>query len=130
MNWLKRFMTGRYGGDQLSMALLILSILLTFAAQLLRFPLLSIIGYILLIIASYRMLSKNTRRRSMENYKFSILISPVYSWFRKQIRHLSELRTYRFYKCPDCKAKLRLPRGKGKVIITCPKCRKEFQAKS
>lgn len=130
MNWLKRFMLGRYGGDQLSMALLILAVLLTLIAQLARLPLLTMVGYIPLGIGVFRMLSRNTQKRSMENYKFSMLISPVYSWFKKTQNRTIESKTHRFFKCPNCKAELRLPKGKGKIIVTCPKCKTEFKAKS
>ena len=130
MNWLRRFMAGRYGADQLSMALLIFSVLLTVIAQLARLPLLTYIGYLPLIACIYRMLSRNINMRRMENYKFSMLISPVYSWFRKMRMHMAERKTHRFYTCPGCKAHLRIPRGKGTIIVTCPKCRTEFKAKS
>ncbi len=130
MNWLKRFMLGRYGGDQLSMALLMLSVLLTLIAQLARLPLLSFIGYAPLGICVFRMLSRNTRKRSMENYKFSMLVSPVYAWVKKIQRRVIESKTHSFLKCPKCKAKLRFPKGKGKIIVSCPKCKSEFGAKS
>ena len=130
MNWLKRFMVGRYGGDQLSIALLILSALLTLVAQLAGLPVLTIIGYIPLGFCIFRMLSKNVRKRSMENYKFSILISPVYSWFNKSRRRIAESKTHKFLKCPDCKAELRIPKGKGTIVVTCPKCKNEFKSKS
>ncbi|MGI6668824.1 MAG: hypothetical protein ACOX4M_05245 [Acetivibrionales bacterium] len=130
MNWLRRFMAGRYGADQLSMALLILSILFTVIARIARLPLLVFIGYLPLIACVYRMLSRDINRRRMENYKFSMLISPVYSWFRKMRMRMAERKTHKFFTCPGCKAHLRLPRGKGKIIVTCPKCRTEFKAKT
>lgn len=130
MNWLTKFMTGRYGGDKLSTGLLIFSILLTLIAKLTNLPLLAFIGYVPLGISIFRMLSKNIQKRSMENYKFSMLISPFYTWLKKSQRRLSESKTHMFLKCPKCKAELRLPKGKGKMIITCPKCKTEFGAKS
>lgn len=126
MNWLKKFLIGRYGGDQLSMVLLILSMLLTLTGQLTKIPLLSFIGYVPLGISIFRMFSKNTSKRSMENYKFAILISPVYSWFKKTQKYAKDVKTHRYFKCPNCKLKLRLPKGKGKIIITCPKCKTKF----
>lgn len=123
-------MAGRYGADQLSMALIIFSVLLTVIAQAARLPLLTYIGYLPLLACIYRMLSRNINRRRMENYKFSMLISPLYSWFRKMRMRITEGKTHRFYTCPKCKAHLRLPRGKGKIIVTCPKCKTEFRAKS
>jgi len=130
MNWLKRFMAGRYGADQLSLALLILSIVLTLIAQIARVPLLAAISYIPLALCIFRMLSRNVNKRSMENYKFSMLISPLYARFNKLRRRFSESKTKRFLKCPQCKAELRLPKGKGTIIVTCPKCRNEFRAKT
>ena len=130
MNWLKRFMAGRYGADQLSLALLILSIVLTLIAQIARVPLLAAISYIPLALCIFRMLSRNVNRRSMKNYKFSMLISPLYARFIKLRRRFSESKTKRFLKCPQCKAELRLPKGKGTIIVTCPKCRNEFRAKT
>lgn len=130
MNWLKKFMYGRYGADQLSMALLIFSVLLTAIARFARVPLLAVISYIPLGFCIYRMLSKNINKRSLENYKFSMMISPVYAWFVKLRRRLAESKTHRFMKCPKCKAQLRVPKGKGKIVVTCPKCRNEFKAKT
>lgn len=130
MNWLRRFMTGRYGGDQLSIVLLICAALLTLLAKLTSLPWLTLIGYLPLGIASFRILSRNISKRSMENYKFAILISPVYSWFKKTQSRLKDAKTHRFFTCPNCKQSLRLPKGKGKIIITCPKCKTEFKGKT
>ena len=130
MNWLKKFMSGRYGTDQLSLALLILSIVLSIIVRFTGIPLLAIIVYIPLGLCIFRMLSKNTKKRSMENYKFHMLISPAYSWLKKVQRKITESKTYRFFKCPACKAELRLPKGKGSIVITCPKCKHEFKAKT
>ncbi len=130
MNWLKKIMVGRYGGDQLSMVLIILSLILTFAGQLSKIPLISLLAYIPLGISIYRMFSKDLAKRRMENYKFAMLISPVYSWFEKTKKHLKDKKTHRYYKCPNCKSTLRLPKGKGKIIITCPKCDTKFEKRT
>ena len=130
MNWLKKFMIGRYGGDQLSMVLPILSLLLTFIGQISKIPLISLLGYVPLVISVFRMLSKNTSKRSMENYKFAMFISPVYSWCKKTENRLKDRKTHRYYKCVNCKSRLRLPKGKGKIIITCPKCKTKFEKRT
>lgn len=130
MNWLRKFMAGRYGADQLSLALLVLSIILTLIAQIARLPLLAVISYVPLTLCVFRILSRNINKRSMENYKFYMLISPVYARFNKIRRRLAESKTKRFLKCPRCKAELRLPKGKGTIIVTCPKCRNEFKTKT
>jgi hypothetical protein len=130
MNWLRRIMMGRYGGDQLSMALLILSILLTLAAQLTRTPVLILISYIPLGIGLFRMFSRNISKRSLENYKFVMLMSPLYSWFKKKQNRFKDAKTHKYYRCPKCRVQLRVPKGKGKIVITCPKCKTKFRAKT
>ncbi len=123
-------MTGRYGADQLSLALLVMAVVLSITVRIIGIPYLSLIVYIPLGLCIFRMLSKNIKRRSMENYKFYMLTSRVRRWFGKIQRRMAESKTHRFFKCPDCKAELRLPKGKGKIVITCPKCRHEFMRKT
>ena len=130
MNWFRRFMTGRYGADQLSLALLVMAVVLSITVRIIGIPYLSLIVYIPLGLCIFRMLSKNIKRRSMENYKFYMLTSRVRRWFGKIQRRMAESKTHRVFKCPDCKAELRLPKGKGKIVITCPKCRHEFMRKT
>lgn len=130
MNWLRRFMMGRYGGDQLSMGLVIFSILLTFIGELTHLQLLGFIGYIPLGISIFRVFSRDVQRRRTENYKFTMLISPIYSWFKKKQSHVKDRKTHAYFICPNCKRKLRLPKGKGKIIITCPICKTEFKQRT
>lgn len=130
MDWLKKILAGRYGSDQLSMALLILSVLLTLTSRLTRTMPLAFIAYIPLGICFFRMFSKNISKRSMENYKFAIFMSPVYSWLKRTQKRFKELKTHRRFKCPKCKSKLRVPKGKGKIIITCPNCSTKFNKRT
>ena len=130
MNWLRRFMMGRYVVDQLSMALLILSFLLTAIAELTRLPILVFIAYVPLVISIFRILSRNMVKRRLENYKFVMAMGPVYSWFRRLQRRVKDSKTHRYFKCPNCKASLRVPKGKGKIIVICPRCRTEFSRKT
>ena len=121
MDWLKRFMLGRNGGDQLSVALLVFSIILNTAGGLSGINALAILSYIPMGLGIYRIMSKDLSKRRMENYRFSMLISPIYSWFS---------RTHRYYICPGCKTKLRVPKGKGNIVITCPKCKTELRKRT
>lgn len=130
MNWLNKFMAGRYGSDQLSIALLILAAIITSIGSLTKISLLAYLSYIPLGLCFYRMLSKNETKRRMENYKFSILMSPIYSWSKKKLNIVKDSKTHRYFKCPYCKAQLRLPKGKGKIKISCPVCKKEFVKKT
>lgn len=130
MNWLRNFMAGRYGGDQLSMALLVLSIIITIAARLLGWPILGLLSYLPIGLALYRMFSKDISKRSMENYKFCVLLSPLYKWLQKIKNRTNDGKTHKYYKCPTCAIQLRVPKGKGKIIITCPKCKTQFTKKT
>jgi predicted RNA-binding Zn-ribbon protein involved in translation (DUF1610 family) len=123
-------MMGRYGGDQLSMALLILSVVLTLIGDFARIPLLALIGYIPLGIGIFRILSRNINKRRMENYKFMTLMSPVYSRFKEVQYWAKESKTHRRFKCPNCGTKLWVPKGKGKIIVTCPKCKTDFKKRT
>lgn len=130
MNWFRKFMIGRYGVDQLNMALLILSVLVTLTASFIRQPIVSYIGYIPVVICVMRMLSRNVQRRHMENYKFIMLINPIYSWYKKVQNKAKDSKTYVHFKCPSCWQGLKVPRGKGRITITCPKCRKQFKERT
>lgn len=130
MNFLRRFMMGRYGGDQLSIALLIFSILLSLIGELTRLQTLVYVGYIPLFVSIFRMLSKDISKRRMENYKFAMLMSPVYSWIKKKQNRVIDSKTHRYFKCPNCRTNLRVPKGKGKIIITCPKCKTELRKRT
>jgi len=130
MNWLRRFMIGRYGGDQLSIALIILSVLLTLAGELASLPILIFMSYFPLLACVFRMLSRNIEKRRKENYKFTMLINPVYSWLKKKTKHVKDAKTHRYFKCPNCKTELRVPKGKGRIRITCPKCKTEFKERT
>lgn len=130
MDWLKRFMYGRYGGDQLSICLLVLSLILTIIGRVSGIAILSIISYIPVAIAVYRIFSKDIKKRSMENYKFAILISPVYSKFKRFQGRIQDSKTHKYFKCKKCKTTLRVPKGKGKILITCPKCKEQYTKKT
>ena len=130
MNLFRKIMKDRYGGDQLSIVLLAISILLTILGSLTRLSFIIIISYIPLIFSIYRMFSKDISRRRMENYKFSILISPLYSKYKKLQRRFKERKIYKYLKCINCQTELRLPKGKGKIKITCPKCKEKFEGRT
>lgn len=126
MERLRKFMYGRNGGDQLSNALLVLSIILTFAGSLLKLQWISTIGFIPLGISLFRVFSKDISKRRMENYKFAMLLSPFYSKLKNTEKRLKDSKTHKYYKCPNCKQQLRVPKGKGKIVVTCTKCKTKF----
>ena len=113
-------MMGRYGSDKLKMALLIASVAVSLLAAILPWVqvVLLVISYGLMFWAIYRMLSRNTYKRYQENRKFLQLF--------ERIRD----REHRYYDCPRCRQQVRVPRGKGKISITCPKCKEKFIKKT
>lgn len=144
MNWLMRFlawnnkvMAGRHGGDQFSLALLVLyGIILLFSA-ILKFQVLYLLAIAVLVWCIWRMLSRNLEKRRKENEWFLRWWKPLWRRMRGiSARFHSEQEyaamkvrdkdTWRYYKCPKCGNKLRVPKGKGKIAITCPVCRNEF----
>ena len=125
-----RFMQGRYGADELSkfltgvaMALIILNILT-------KSRIFSLLFWVCLIYSYIRMFSKNYSARYAENQKFLGLKSKwLYKWEgHKKLREQKKI--YHIYSCPYCKQKIRIPKGKGTIIITCPKCKQEFGKRS
>ena len=132
MNWLKKFMYGRYGADQLSRALIILSFILIIILGFLPSNLSSlvVIGYIPTVICIFRIFSKNIFKRKQENYRYLKWESSVTKWSKQKLNRAKDSKTHKYFTCPDCKQKLRVPRGQGKISVTCPKCKKSFKGKS
>ncbi len=118
----QRFMAGRYGHDRLNMALLIVGVVFCFLQMLIPVPVLgfvfSLASEVLLIVALWRCFSRNTYKRYQENRKFLLLVDQIKD------------RGNRYYSCPRCRQTVRVPRGKGKISITCPKCREKFIKKT
>ena len=119
---LRQFMTGRYGTDRLNMVILcaglaasLLSVWIKAAPFNLIFWALS---YGLMIWAIVRSLSRNTYKRYQENRKFLQVINRIKD------------RDHRYFDCPKCRQMVRVPRGKGKISITCPRCREKFVKKT
>ena len=122
MNWLKKFMVGRYGGDQLSIVLIVVNLLTSILARFSNIKILSVLNLTISILVLYRIFSKNISKRYQENMKFLNVWNPIKNKTINKIRRIKDLKNYKYYKCPSCKQRLRVPRGKGKVSITCPKC--------
>lgn len=121
---------GRYGTDQFGQFLLISAIICMVISMLSGTAVFNTLSILLLVLCYYRMLSKNHSRRYSENIKYQQYARKVTGFFKAKKRYLAQLKSYHIYKCPSCKQKIRIPRGKGKISITCPKCRTEFIKKS
>lgn len=123
MNWLRRFMIGRYGVDQLSIALIIVSFISTILFRFYPSRILSTLYILIPFIAYFRILSKNTYKRYLENQKFLKYWKPVENKIKGFINRIKNRKDYKYLKCKNCKQKIRVPRGKGKIKIVCPKCK-------
>ena len=130
MNWLRRFMAGRYGVDQLSIALLVFYLLLALVGQFTRLPVLTWLALLPLLLCWFRVFSRNSSKRYQENCVFLKYWNPVTLWFRNQKARFRDRKTHRYFKCHNCSNTLRVPKGRGKIQITCPVCRKEFIRKT
>lgn len=127
---LQRFMMGRYGNDQLNQFIFILAIISMVIEIFTRQSLFYTLTLILLILAYVRALSRNINKRYEENAKFLEKKDAILNKFRKQKYYASQRKEFHIYTCPQCHQKIRIPRGKGKISITCPKCRTSFIKKS
>ncbi len=123
MDKLRKFLAGRYGVDELYKFLIIASIILILISMFTGWRLLDYISFTLLIVAIYRAFSRNISRRYEENQIFL-------NWWNSSVKNIKDLKIYRYFRCPMCRQKLRVPRGKGRVLITCPKCGNQFQRRT
>lgn len=121
-SWFRRFMAGRYGTDKLNMYILGAGVVLCLLTMLIPVALvdlvLTVISYGLMIWAISRTFSRNTYKRYQENRKFLLILDRVKD---RQHRHFS---------CPKCRQPVRVPRGKGKIAIKCPRCGEKFIRKT
>lgn len=119
---LRQFMMGRYGTDKLNMLILGTGLVISLVCMFIRVPLvnliLTVISYGLMGWAIFRTLSRNTYKRYQENRKYLMLLQRI-----KDKEH-------RYFDCPRCRQQVRVPRGKGKIAISCPKCKEKFIRKT
>ena len=121
-----RFMYGRYGVDTLGkyslgagLATMVLSIVFDSYT-------LSLLSWFFIILTYFRMFSRNLYKRSSENQTFLNKTYKLRTWFGKQKNMMAQRKTHHIYRCPGCMQKIRVPRGKGRIEIRCPKCHTTF----
>ena len=124
------FMQGRYGNDQLSFCIIVVGLCFYIASMLTGLPLLNSIGLVLYVWALFRIFSKNKIKRADENRKFLALRSTVQKKYTQFVIRVRNRKVYKYIKCPKCKALLRLKRGTGKTVVTCARCKHEFNEKA
>ena len=129
-NGFRRFMQGRYGGDQLSRAQLIAGLVCYLLALISRVTLFSYIGLALYFWALFRMFSRNVEKRGEENRKYLALTGNTKTSFRQAKVRAQNSKQYKYFRCPKCHSYLKLPRGVGEVTVTCGKCKNQFRKKA
>ena len=133
MKRLGSFFDEIYGFDGLSCGLLVLSIIIKLVTGLCPSQAVNkfnLISYLPLLWCVFRVFSHNYEKRQRENEKFLNFIRPLCENIIEKREEKAEAKLFRFFKCPVCKQKLRVPKGKGKVEITCPKCGNKFIKKA
>jgi len=119
---LTRFMTGRYGTDKLNTVILTAGVIVCVVSLFIQSAAvdlaLTFVAYGLMFWAMFRTFSRNTYKRYQENRKFLMLLDRLKD------------RDHRYFDCPRCRQSVRVPKGKGKIAITCPKCREKFIKKT
>lgn len=123
-------MQGRYGVDSLSRFLLIAGVVLVGISSIVDLWILYVIAWALLIYSYVRVFSRNHAKRAAENQIYLNRTYKIRSKCSQLKNRLAQSRYYHIYKCPGCKQKIRIPRGKGKIEIRCPKCSTTFVKKS
>lgn len=132
-----RFMAGRNGVDQLGKASLWLSLIFLLLTMITHQGWIYLMAIAALIYSYFRMMSRNTSKRYLENQHFLQKTYKIRSWFggllakvkyrkSKLSYDLQQRKIYRIFYCPSCRQKIRAPKGKGKICVTCPKCKTEF----
>jgi hypothetical protein len=123
---LVKFMTGRYGVDQLYYAMFALWAVLTLVNIKVDSMILMAVSDVFIVLAIFRGFSRNISRRTAENAKFLKVWNPVKRKARLFYRRIREIRVHRFRKCPHCKKTLQLPIKRGKNTVKCPRCQEKF----
>ena len=128
-NMLQRFMYGRYGTDQLNQTLIGVYLVLFVIYMLTGSQILYLLSFFLMVLTLIRMLSRNFAARRAENAKFQKVAGPAIRWLRLQ-RTIHRDKEHCYFKCPNCGQYLRVPRGKGRITVTCRGCGASFEEKS
>jgi DNA-directed RNA polymerase subunit RPC12/RpoP len=126
---LQQFMMGRYGTDRFNQFLMILELVCIVLSMFGLRPLFGV-ALVLIVYIYFRMFSKNIQKRAAENQKYLNIEWKVRCRIMKFKSECEQRKHYHIYKCPKCGQKLRVPRGKGKIIVTCKRCGHEFNKKS
>lgn len=126
---MQKFLSGRYGGDQLNNALMVLWLILWVVSLFTGWAVLYSVSLVLVFVTLFRTMSRRIDRRRAENEKFLQLTRPLSKRIRS-LRTRVKDRDHRYFRCPNCKQQMRVPRGKGRITVHCRACGHTFEEKS
>lgn len=127
---LQQFMAGRYGNDQFTLFLSVAGIILGFLGNFRVLRFLYFVGLILIFYGFFRSLSRNYEARRKElNWYLRVSAKPK-AQFKLLTNKIRDRKTHKYFKCKECKTVMRVPKGRGKIEVTCPKCRAKSIRKS
>ena len=129
MNFIQRFMYGRYGMDQLNIALLLVYLVLYLISGLFRSHTLRLLSFLCLITVTVRFFSRRADQRREENVRFLNAVGPLLRRYNVNKSRRQD-KDHSYFKCPNCGQQLRVPKGKGKLSITCRNCGVNFEKKT
>ena len=127
---LQRFMYGRYGMDAFGKFLSWTSVILLLVSMFTRLDAVYVIALAVLVYCYFRIFSRNVQKRYQENCTYYRYTQKIREFFQRQKSYAQQRKTHHIYKCPQCKQKIRVPRGKGRIAIRCKRCGTEFIKKS
>lgn len=125
-----QFMQGRYGADQMGQMLSAVSMVFLIISLFSRNQAWFLLALIGIVYNYFRMFSKNISKRYAENQKYLTMTAGIRRKIASWKSQLAQRKIYHIYRCPGCKQKIRVPRGRGKIEIRCPKCNTRFVKKS
>ena len=124
-----RFMQGRYGIDQLNSFLMIVCVICFIVNMFIGSIVLTFIAYGTWLFVIFRMFSKNIYARNRENDKYLNFFSPLRRWLKLKLMSKQDP-SNKYFSCPKCKQMVRVPKGHGTVVVTCPNCQNKFEKRT
>ena len=124
-----RFMQGRYGIDQLNSFLMIVCVICFIVNMFIGSIVLTFIAYGTWLFVIFRMFSKNIYARNRENDKYLNFFSPLSRWLKLKLMSKQDP-SNKYFSCPKCKQMVRVPKGHGTVVVTCPNCQNKIEKRT
>lgn len=131
----RKFMYGRYGNDQFNLFIIIISLVFWLLGVIFKGTaglIFGLLQFIFLVWWALRAFSRSHYRRRQENAAFMRICTPVKNKLGAVPKFFKRVmdRKHKYFKCPLCKSRLRVPRGRGNITVTCPRCKHSFDEKS